>query len=393
VKVPTATGVTVRADATRALAANVKGVTAGGLAAGAAISIITTQGTARATIGDFANLNVAGAAGIGTQGVNVLASASDTLTAEEVAVVAGIVGVGVNEARANSGTSVDAGIGNSVAVKTSGAVVVNATFTPRASARALGVGVGVGAAVAVSIAYAGVTGNQRAHVDANARFDAASLAVTATRACTGASTALGSCTAPSTSAHATGGAGGGLVGVNAAEATTRSEGSVTARIDNGVTFPAGGVRVVATDVTRNESVADGASAGLIAAGAILSHATSNVQTRAELGNGLNTVAHPGKALNVDATGFDSNRAYTKSGSGGVINGNAAIADTKDTSSATVQIGASVIVGGDVTFAASHTTGFAAMTDSVTAAALNASGAASTNVATTSATVPVKGLRR
>ncbi|MCU0623976.1 MAG: hypothetical protein MUF53_08940, partial [Gemmatimonadaceae bacterium] len=151
VQVLRATTLTVAATATRVINATAVGAAAAGfgLAAGVAASDVTVSGTVDAFVGGRARLNEAGARTL-LGGVIVQATASTTVDAEVTSVSAGIGAGNGNRNNVTLGGAVRAHVGDAATLRTSGDVVVGATYTPRATTDMLGVAAGL-VAIGVSL--------------------------------------------------------------------------------------------------------------------------------------------------------------------------------------------------------------------------------------------------
>ncbi|MDU0343597.1 beta strand repeat-containing protein, partial [Bosea rubneri] len=316
---------------------------------------------------------VAGAGGLLVAGSGAEAKASDTTN------VTAVIGAG---ARANVGT---------------GTIGVSATASPDAKAAAFGVAVAGGLAVGAAIAEATVGAIVRSEIEHNTslianQFTAGQLSLTATGSVFG--TAAGDAVrlSDATSGFARGGysaaasavAGSGSYYVSAVgtDAKARNTTSVTASLGDYIGLSSGSVTVSATNTTLQAAKATGITiAGTAAIGRINAEADAETTTTASFG-ASSTMAGSGTGrFTLTATGEDTQIARAEAGSGGLYAGSGAEGSTSNTSDVTASLGANaVIVTGLATIGASHSTRYAALVDSLQAAALGASAALAKNTA-------------
>ncbi len=213
---------------------------------------------------------------------------------------------------------------------TAGAVDVEAVMTPKARSQAAGVNAGV-AAVGVSLAKAKVDTHVSARTSGTV-FTVDSLRMAAAQ------------TLPSTGDTANAkaqGLAGGLVGVDSTVTEAINTSTVVALLGAGtIVTAARGVSVAAQNDSRQRADSNSAAYGLVAAGVTkakaqsLQHVENGVpvaNTTAEVAD--NVVISAG-AMSISALGSDDNQASSSPGSGGLVAGAAAIADT--TSNAVTQ---------------------------------------------------------
>ncbi|WP_236960757.1 beta strand repeat-containing protein [Methylobacterium durans] len=204
-------------------------------------------------------------------------------------------------------------------------LLISATATPTAYAKATGINAGT-AAVGASTALANVA----AQVSAYTR----SSSVTANTVSVLASLAKGA--NPTAEADANGSVGG-LIGINATVTGVTNESAVAATFDTGTILRiAGAVSLAAAAATQQRADSNSATAGLVAAGATVSRARSATTTSATIAT---TNAISAGSLSVSANGTDDNLAVATAGSGGLISGAAALADTRTEGSTTATVGA------------------------------------------------------
>lgn len=362
--------ITVKATDTADVDTEALGLQAGLVAAGAVIdragksgSVVARIGRADAPTSGTSDTFVDLAAGT----LSVKAERSGAVAAKATAGAGGIVAGSGADARASDGGSVQALLGNRVDVDTSGGTVdIEATATPRTRASSIGVNAGavaVGASIAEATSSAGVSATLGAAADVNA----ATLTVSASRVVpTGSHTAWADAT----------GASGGLLGVNATTATARSGGTVSSLVGDNATLDVTGTTLI-TAGNGSSQLADvsGIAVGIVAAGSNVASASSDTTTEASTGS---LVKVSGTSLGISATGTDTNHAQARSGSGGIVAGAAASANTSGTSRTRASTGS-----GDATrqidvtnfsLDARHETRFNGEVDSVSASVAGASGA-------------------
>ncbi|MDV6031965.1 MAG: hypothetical protein F9B45_18120 [Phycisphaera sp. RhM] len=376
-RVRNAQNVTIETDSKSDLDAAGVGVAAGLVAAGAVISDIEESGTTKAYVGKNASFG-SGTVKVGS--LNVVSRMTGTAESEMTSAAGGIGAFSANSSTAEVSPTVQAYIAESVSVNVTGDVTVSADSTPKARATALGINAGA-AAVGVSISNASTGGSVDAHLGAGVQIlGGGSLKVAATRHTPG-----GDDSAYARSVSAS----GGLIGADAAVATASAEGQVNAYTLAGVRLPGGDVEILATNNTRQDAETTGVAAGVYAVGASVTIAESNVATMAKLGdNPITTVGRTGK-LSVEALGTDDNDAKSIAGSGGMVAGNASVANTSDDSTATALIegresAGNKIYAGTVFVHAQHVSEYAKSGNSLNAAQLGASGAFAFNRTDTAA---------
>ena len=376
---PKATGaITLLSVGYVAPSATTQGISGGVLGIGSSQATATAQATSQA----YVSGTVAGGASLSITAIDAESPASSA-TAFSGGILAGDGAQATSNVQADGSSDPAASASLSAPSATiSGAVTLSATFTPGGSATTGGGSFG-GVSVGASVSSVDANANVSASVANSVAVQSGSLSVSANRTLPAGS--------PAYSENATANASAGaLIGIDSTSATASAEGSVTASIGSSVTLPSGDVSVAANDASSQFANASGWAYGVIAAGASTAHATSAVVTKAELGASPVTTSARTGLLDVTASGTDENTAQTRAGSGGVIAGNASESKTGDTSSVTTLIDAPLsgtpfhIYAGGLTVSSSHTSGYAATSDSTSAGVLNGSGA----TATASASTPV-----
>ncbi len=336
---------------------NVSGITVGAIAAG--IVVVDALRDTR--------VNASIAAGTSTSGfavANVTASDSGAVTAQGVTGVGGVLGA-VSGVVANAGdtSQVTSDIGSGATVN-AGSTTVTASAAPVATASAEGITVGGVAGIGANIAETSVNTNVQALVGDNAIFGNGDLGVYADLT-------------PVLHASASGGAGAGLYGANAAVAGASNTSTLLASIGNDVVLPSGNVTIMAASSTDQNSSAEGITVGgILAVGAADSTSTSNITSTASLGDGNGSEAATSGNLTITATGKDTNDASSTAGSGGLIAGNASLATTASTSTTKATVGQNLDLDKLANFSlvAMHTTNYGGQANSINAAAVGASGA-------------------
>jgi hypothetical protein len=347
------------------------------------VGVLTTSATAGGQVNAYLDTGaVVGSAAHPAAGLNVAATAVSQSTSRADLGGGGIFNGQGDRADADTDPNVSAYLGDGTSVTVTGAVNVNATNTPLANSSAFGVGVGGVGNVTAAISNANVDGATSTYLGNNANISAASLTLDSQRNAT---------TQTSTTAGAV------LVGVNATVGTAESTGTVKATTGTGVFLPDGDVTIEAVSTSNQTANTTGvAVGGLLAIGADVASANSNVAASAQLGAGAMTHMTRTGALNVLATGTDTNDASSTAGSGGLIAGDASIGNTNDTSTVSAQLGGPlasgtipIIYAGTVTVRAVNNSVFTPNVDSINADLVGASGALANNKANTAANAAVQ----
>ncbi|NKZ37649.1 leukotoxin LktA family filamentous adhesin [Oleiagrimonas citrea] len=369
-------------DSSTSLAGNANqkdpsGINVGGVVAGAVVVDANRSSTVSATLADSADVNDFGA-------LTLSASDSGAITANGVMGSGGILtAISAVVATASDSSHVTAHIGTHADI-TAGSTSVTASADPVMNAGAVGITVGgIGGGIGANVAVADMTASVEASVADYAVFHQGTLSVDAS-------------VSPTVNASSSGGAGAAMLGVNASTATASDTASANATVGDSVTLPTTSVSISATSDTHQDASATGVSVGLVAAGASVAKATSNTTINASLGNGLldssnNPVAAATTgALSVIAHGSDSNIAYSKAGSGGLVSGNGASATTSATSTSSASVGQNLDLANLASFQLSATQNveYGGEANSVLAAAVGGSGANVDNTiaTTTNATI-------
>ena len=396
----TVTGATtVSARSTQGSRADALGAAAaGGGALGVSLATSALDGTATAHLA--ANATLAGTS------LAITASSAGISYASATAGAGGLLVAGVGaDARATDSSRVEAHLGDNAQVNVgTGATRVEATATPDAKAAAYGVSVTGGLAVGVAISRATTNQTVIAAMDGGAAaqraLTAGNLSILATSTITGTPlTSIGG------SPGDTGGFGRGGTGAAAwsfagsgayyasavgSDARAVNTSTVTASAGNNVRLPAGIVEINATDATRQIASATGISvAGKYSVGAVIADARSSTTTSATLGEDARMLGNAGSSFSLKATGSDTQVAQATSGSGGLIAGAGASADTGNTATVTARIGARTQIGANTILVnASHTDSYASLVDATQAAALGASASLASHNATSDVLVDI-----
>jgi hypothetical protein len=376
---------------------------AGGLALGVSLATSSVTSTISSEL-------AAGAALTGT-GLTIAATSNGAAHAAAVAGVGGLLAAGAGaEATATDSPDTLAVIRSGARAQVgTGAITVRADASPDAKASATGVAVAGGLAVGTAIANATVDPLVRAIIEGNAslpslaQFTAGNLSVRATGSVFG--TALGDAIdlSDSTSGFARGGlsaaasalaaSGAFYVSATGTRASASNTARVTASVGDNVRLPAATVTVAASNTTAQGATASGVSGGTAAIGVVLAEAEADTATTASLGDGVRMEAAGSGSLAVTATGSDTQVVRSQAGSGGLYAGSGAEGRTSGRSAVTASLGADAIIHtGLVTVAASHDTRYAALVDSLQAAALGASAALAENKAENIAVLTSLGAR-
>ncbi|MCZ8045060.1 MAG: leukotoxin LktA family filamentous adhesin [Beijerinckiaceae bacterium] len=365
------------------------------VAGGLALGVSLAKSSAASTISSEL---AAGASLTGT-GLTIGATSTGAAHAAAVAGVGGLLAAGAGaEATATDSTDVLAVIRSGARAQVgTGAITVRADASPDAKASATGVAVAGALAVGTAIANATVNPVVRAMIEGNAslpslaQFTAGTLSVRATGSVFG--TALGDAVdlSDSTAGFARGGlsaaasalaaSGAYYVSATGTRASANNTSRVAASVGNHVRLPAALVTVAAGNTTAQGATASGVSGGIAAIGVILAEAGADTTTTASLGNGVRMEAGGSGSLAVTATGSDTQIVRSQAGSGGLFAGSGAEGKTSAKSAVTASLGSDAVIDtGLITIAASHDTRYAALVDSLQAAALGASAALAANKA-------------
>ncbi|TDP74757.1 leukotoxin LktA family filamentous adhesin [Roseateles toxinivorans] len=323
----TITGASVAIAASDSTSASVSNVAAaaGGGALGIAVSTLDRGGSVNAWV------NRAGGSGswVNARTLDISAQASGSNTVISRAVAAGLAVSGNGAAGTVDDTmQVRAGIGDNSRISVSGdpedashGSNVLAQRAVNLSSEAWGVGVSGGVQLGGSVALVTLGGDTTASVGPSVQFDAAgALSVAAEE---NAANAL--------AAKATASGGGWTAALNASVATVSNTAVVQASIGDATLLPDGDVTLVARHAAAQHSEASGVPVGgLLALGGNVADTTTTAGTQATLGN-VKTSGQRLGDLSVAAIGSDSSTAKATAGGGGLISGQAAVANVKDSS--------------------------------------------------------------
>ncbi len=377
---PNAGDIFITASSSNNATAATYGIAAGFVAVGGSITTASANGLTSAYLDGTVT---------GSDNLTIGATANnDSSDAEATALAGGIIAGSGAAAIATTSPTVQAAINDNSSITATGAVLINANNqSPQATATTLGVDFG-GVSIGVNVSIATVNGMTSSYLGNPTQLSAASLSVEATR------------NDATEHSLATAGAGGILAAVNATVSTASSGGTVQATIGSASlgnapansNTPApgiGNVTIEANSTSNQSATATGvAIGGILAIGLDNADASSDVNTVAQLGAGTNAYI-PG-ALQVTATGSDTNNAYSTAGSGGLIAGDASVGTTEDNSTVESELGASgdetpsTILAGSVLVNAVNNGSFTPSVNSTNAGLAGASGASESNSDTTSA---------
>jgi len=373
-KVAKAASVVIYAREQNTLETDAIGASVGLGAVGGSYSRAQSTGTVEASVGNNVAIGKSGVPGEQVGSLTIQAIADNSVDSYALAGAAGIVSGAGAAATARNISNVTARTGSGADLDVDGEFVVDAKAAPGTKARSEGVSAGL-LAVGASMAVSDTTSGVNAYLGSSNVVNSGSLEVKARTLLTDVGTTGWSYASAS---------GGGLIGINATSSETVNTTTVNSYVgDNSLIF-ADTTLVTGNSDTHQSAESTAATGGIVAAGGNSSTATSSSNTSAYLGNGVNVV---GDTLTVSATGTDDNYADSVSGSGGVISGAAALAstDTKGSTKASIGNGRLAkdrsIVVGDFNLSADHTSRFNARTDSMNASLIGGSGAYARNDAT------------
>ena len=320
--VTSAKSVSVEADSTRTLSALVGQADIGAVGAGATFIKATIGGSTTASVDSNATLGTAGSP-IGS--LSVTEHATVNASEQTDAVAAGIGAGTANFSFLTVDPTDIASTGNTTSIDATGAVSIDATDTTSATGKTLGIDAG---AYAVGVSLTEVTVSPT--VDASIGDDhvvAGSLTITAATYLPG--------SGYNAQASAVG-AVGALIGGTSTNTQVTDDDTVSAFIGGAANVAiVGAVVVTALNNTAQKSDADSNAGGLIAAGLTTSIAKTNTTTSAYIGN---TVTLTAGDLDIAATGLDNNFAVSNAGSGGLVAGSSAVANTTNDSTTTATVG-------------------------------------------------------
>ena len=347
----------VKAEKDVTISAKTTGVNVGLLALGASLAEAESSGQNLAYVGG--NIEHCG-------GLLISANTEEDISARTVSGAGGIVAGSGSIPEARAATETSASTSSQSQITSTGDIVIEAADTPHVEAEAEGINGGA-LSVGVSIATAAVDSTVTAQVGANSTLNAANLEVSGSQ-----STPDGK---QSAYAHASG-SSGGLVGVVATEATVVNNSDVTAVVKENSTLTITGTTIIDAQLDSSQSsLADGYAGGLVAAGGNSATTTTNTSVSAELEDGVSLI---GNTLNMTAGGGDNNMAAAVSGSGGFVSVSASEASTFSNNLTEVAIGAgSSSVSIDVAhidLSAEHLAEFNSSADSSSGGVVDAPGA-------------------
>jgi ubiquinone biosynthesis protein UbiJ len=397
VEVHHADQVDVEAGDVRKLDTQALGASIGAVAGGASVATTSIGGTTSATIGSGI------AIGAGVDVVNSLfvsANSSANAASGSIAAAGGIgLALSGSGATASSTPTVSASVGGGT-VNLTGDATVQATGRAGASADAEGFNISLAVSAGGSVAIATSAPQISASLGTGTTLTADNLTVSAAQLLptsldvfsvnSGNVFTPGTVSGVSTLATATGASAALFAGVTATSADAANNGHVTSSIGDGSTLTVPGLLSVGAENDSNQSATvSGLSAGIVAIGSNNSSATSNTLTHATLGNNVNIAgSFTGGSVSILATGTDTNIASAVSGSGGIVSGAAASANTSEISDTLAQVGSSTcgaptatcgIASGSFGLVAQHDSIYNAKVDSTSAAVAGASGATTSHL--------------
>jgi len=296
-------------------------------------------------------------------------SAGSAVSVDAYAGGAGLVGLGAAVADTQISNNVTAVAGGSFIGDSTHGATVSATDSTSISAKGIGAAVGAAAAGVVI-----VDAHKRSTVDAS---------VLSNSNVSGYSLSINALNQGEVDAYALGAAGGLLAAGSGAEANASNISTVRAHTGDQVALPDGNISIIAANSSDQSAEADGvAIGGIIAASGAVANAWSGTSatrmvTEATLGDANTVAATRAGTLTVHAIGVDTNTALAQSASGGVLAGNASIANTSDWSSVKAQVAAGSATNLHASSAdiyAEHTDNYSMTGNSLSASAVGGSGA-------------------
>jgi Ca2+-binding RTX toxin-like protein/acetolactate synthase small subunit len=333
-QVTRANNLIVKADAKQTLTAEGLGGSIGGVALGAAIARATATGSTRAYID--ANAQIGQLVGSQVNSVTVNANADISGNAKVLAIAAGIGAGTANDAQVVLKPTVDAGIGGSAKIKTTGDINLSATSKTNTSANVQGVALG-GIAVGVSLVSADVAPTVLAHVDAGATLNAGNdLSVIATSNDT--TDIQGKASA------------GALIGGSGVVVTSAVAPTVKATLGSSVTVTTGrDTNVTAQATVNSKADSQGIAGGVAGVGVSTARATTNPTVEASIGSTANIQAT--RNVNVSATANDTANASAKASAGALIGISGADSLASSASTVTASVGGTIKADNDISVTA------------------------------------------
>ncbi|WP_158589118.1 leukotoxin LktA family filamentous adhesin [Alginatibacterium sediminis] len=360
--------VTIQASERREILTKAIGVSISATAAvGASVARSLVGGGTYALIGDGLQLGQSADNTESVQSLKVLTDSEVTAKSDALAGKGGM-GLAASGTVADSiiNTSVESAIGDESNMKLSDDLILNAAAKTQADAQARGVNVSLIGAVGATLASAQTQTNVSALIGESASVVADNASISAQRLVL----------ADGNTSYALGASGGLLGALNATSAESKDLSRAHALIGDNSNFELDDTFTLSSlNNTQQEAEVSGITiGGLLAAGITESEATSDTQSWAKLGDNVE-LSGDIDAIQVSALGFDNNFAQATSGSGGLISGSAATADTQTNSNTQAAIGENAqLASTHFTLLADHTSQFNAQVDSVSASAVGASGA-------------------
>lgn len=318
--------------------------------------------------------------------VAVMTTGGGSVSAETIGGAAGVLAGAGASATASDSQKIKAQIGDNARVQAAGTgVLVYASGTPDVSAVSKGVAVGgVGIGVSSAIATAGL--EVTASVGNSTNFTGSGgLTVSAVAAIPSGD--------HSAYSQAIAAGGGTLYGLQGSYAEANNTTKVNAFGGTAVRLPSANVSIAAQNDTDQYAEASGVAFGYVAAGATITKATADSETKAWLDTGaIANDANNNGSLSIVATGKDTTVAKSTAGSGGLSAGAAATSTTSTTSTVSAELkGGTTLNTLYVTglgVRATHTTNYAATGDAVQASAIGGSGGSADNTVNSTVTAKV-----
>ncbi len=243
-----------------------------------------------------------------------------------------------------------------------GLLQVGAYARPQVKADALGYVGTIFGAIGASFAHAESLTDTKVLIGSGGKIAAENLQVEAIVGLRGG--------APTARSFAESASIGSLLGASATNSRAKADSTVAVEVNSPLNISEN-AQILASNYTSQSASTSGASGGFVGAGAHNANADAVSATTAMLRGEASTTI--GGLLSINATGKDDVYADAVAGSGGVVSGAAAVADTSTLSNTNAKIEGSVVAH-SMSIGASHHTNFDGQVSSVNAAVLGASGA-------------------
>lgn len=380
-----ASQIKINANNAQSLRSESFGATVGAVGIGVVTANTMKRGSANAVLGSLDASASSGAVASGFDTLTIGVTSSGAVSAKTTAGVGGVVAGSGAGSDAKDEVSLAAKIGNQSratanANSTNGDVTVTATAKSDVKAEAFGVGVAYVAQMGVSVANA--TASNRVYAGTGS-----GVSITADQLDIAAKTLVGD---SGYSAYANAVAGGGALygSINAASANARNTSSIEASMVGG-TVAVNGLGVKGQYAGRENAVATGVSiGGLLAVGAAVSEATSDVSVAAKIDDAVSGTIRD--TLQVLATTDSENYADSTAGAGGLIAGAGAGATTRGTSRVGAELGSTQgLLAGTVRVNANGLEKTNGKVSTINASLVGASGGTASNAVNAAVTAKIR----